>query len=98
MPTLGACVLAAPGAGLAYLGLLSLINRDAGERSITAMLALTMLTGLAASVGLFALMLVHGNQHFTLELDQSVAVADFQFSVKFVFDMLSVPFVILCYV
>lgn len=94
---LGGAVICAPFVLLFFLGLLSLAERPAGESAIRMILALTTLTGAGAALGMLGLMLGHGHLHHTIELQQWISITDFHFSIKFVFDMLSVPFVILTY-
>jgi NAD(P)H-quinone oxidoreductase subunit 5 len=53
--------------------------------------------GLLAALGILALMLLHGTRHEPIDVGHWVAILDYHFSVKLVFDRLSVPFVILSF-
>jgi NAD(P)H-quinone oxidoreductase subunit 5 len=56
-----------------------------------------MVAGLLAAVGVLALMLLNGTRHEALELGEWVVIPHYHFSVKLVFDRLSVPFAILSF-
>src|SRR5262249_13716776 len=55
-------------------------------------------TGLVASVCVLALMLLHGTRHEAIELGEWVVVPHYHFSVKLIYDRLSVPMAILSFV
>jgi NAD(P)H-quinone oxidoreductase subunit 5 len=97
MITLGLTVLAAPLALVAGLGLSSLVDRPLPERIITRLVQWTMMLGLLGAAGVLVLMLVLGTRHVPITLGNWVEIGHFHFSLKFVFDRLSVPFVILTY-
>jgi len=102
---LGLIVLAAPVVLVATIGLPSLAGRPLQERGINRLVFLTMAAGLIASLGVLALMLLLGTRHVPIELgdlvsigggqDHPAAGGHFRFSLKFVFDRLSVPVVAL---
>jgi NAD(P)H-quinone oxidoreductase subunit 5 len=82
---------------MGVLGLSSLLDRPFPERSITRFVQTAIVTGLVAAIGVLILMLVQGTRHVPIELGNWVVIDHFHFSVKFVFDRLSVPFVILTF-
>jgi NADH-quinone oxidoreductase subunit L len=94
---LGYVVLIAPVALLALLALPSLALRPLPERVVDSIVKITMIVGLAAAGGVLALMLLGDNRHAVVNLGNWVHLHDFHFSLKFVFDRLSVPFVILTF-
>src|SRR5262249_34423098 len=95
---LGLVAVAAPVLLLCLLGLSSLINRPLREATIGKTCEAAILTGLLASIAVLALMLLHGTRHEAIEIGEWVAIPHYHFSVKLVFDRLSVPFVILSFV
>ncbi|HUG91609.1 MAG TPA: proton-conducting transporter membrane subunit [Planctomycetaceae bacterium] len=97
---LGACVVAAPAVLLAVLGLAALGGRRLTESAVNRLTQAAVILGLAAALGVLALMLHLDTRHVTLELGEWVSLPQehFHFTVKFVFDRLSVPFVVLSYV
>lgn len=107
LTVLGLVVLAAPVVLVAAIALPSLIARPLQERSINRLVFLTITVGLVAAIGVLALMLLLGTRHVPIELGDWVSTADdpgnlaagghFHFSLKFVFDRLSVPFVVLTF-
>ena len=94
----GLTVVGAPFLLLCSLGLPSLLGRPLGERAITRSIQLAVISGLAAALCILAGMLATGVRHVSISLGSWVAIPDFHFSVKFVFDRLSVPLVILSFV
>lgn len=101
---LGIVVLAAPAVLVAVLGVTSLLGRTLSEDAIARILQTGMLAGLVAAVGVFALMLVRDVRHVTVTLGDWVVLGDgpggqpvFHYSVKFVFDRLSVPLAVLSF-
>ena len=94
---LGSGVLIAPVLLVALLALPSLVGRPLPERAINSIVQITMVFGLIASGGVLALMLLGNNHHAVVNLGNWVHLHDFHFSLKFVFDRLSVPFVILTF-
>jgi NADH-quinone oxidoreductase subunit L len=95
---LGLLALAAPALLAAVLGVSSLLDRPLGEAATGRACQAAIVTGLLASVAVLALMLIGGTRHEAIELGQWVAVGPYHFSVKLVFDRLSVPFTILSFV
>jgi NAD(P)H-quinone oxidoreductase subunit 5 len=95
---LGTVVVAAPALLLACLGLPSLLNCKLRERTITRACQAAIFVGLLAAVTILGLMLVTDRRHVPVRLGDWVAAPHYHFSVKFVFDRLTVPFVILSFV
>jgi NADH-quinone oxidoreductase subunit L len=91
-------VLGAPLLLLGILGLSSLIDRPLSERLTSKLVAAAVFTGLGSSLGIITLMAIRGEPHMSLEYGQWISVRGFHFSVKFLFDWLSMPFVILAFV
>jgi NAD(P)H-quinone oxidoreductase subunit 5 len=94
---LGLMVLLAPAVLLAALGGGSLVERRLPERATGRLLRLTTAAGLLASLGVLAAMLLDGTRQVTVLSAEWIAVPHYQFSVRFVFDRLSVPLVILTF-
>lgn len=92
-------VLACPFALLALIGLTLLADRPLSERWTARVIQTAVVGGLLASVGVLVLMLATGMRHVSVELGDWVVIPEhqFHFTLKFVFDRLSVPFVILSY-
>ncbi len=96
---------------LAALGLPTLVGRPLAERTTSRLVQLAMLIGLAASIGVLALMLIEGTRHVSVSFGNLVEIPaaavdaghqtpeeqHFHFALKFVFDRLSVPLVILTF-
>lgn len=96
---LGLCVVASPAALVAGLGLTSLIGRSLSEELIQRLTYASTVIGLAAAVAILGIMLAVDTRHVPIELGNWVVIPQqqFQFHLKFVFDRLSVPFVILSF-
>jgi NAD(P)H-quinone oxidoreductase subunit 5 len=96
---LGATVLIAPAMLLVILGVSTLLDRRLSERTVSRLTQAAVVVGLLAAIGVLALMLSTGDRLKTLPLGEWLALPalDFHFTFKFVFDRLSVPFVILSF-
>lgn len=97
---LGLCVVASPTVLLGVLGLSALVQRPLGERAIARCTQAAVITGLLAATAILALMLLSGKRYVPIDLGHWVVISeqDFHFRLRFVFDRLSVPFVMLSYV
>ncbi len=95
---LGIIVVAAPALLVSFLGAPCLFSRQYAERTISKAIQATILFGLLSSLVILAVMLATGVRHVSIELGAWVVLGDFHFTIKFVLDRLSVPFVILTYV
>lgn len=96
---LGMTVLVSPSALVAILGLPPLVGRPLTEKTINRYAFAATVIGLLASLLLLVMMCVVGTRHVPLELGNWVVIPQqhFHFHLKFVFDRLSVPFVILSF-
>jgi NADH-quinone oxidoreductase subunit L len=90
-------ILSAPALLLALLGITSLVERPLGERATGRVCVVVNLTGFAASATLLVVMLASGVRHITLDLGNWVAISQYHFSIKLLFDRLTIPFVILTF-
>jgi NAD(P)H-quinone oxidoreductase subunit 5 len=113
MRVLALVVIVAPAALLCALGLPSLVDRPLSEARIARFARWSVTIALLAAVGVFVGMLITGDRHFPLDLGKWVSVGNpdaggtgttpghaphYSFTIKFVFDRLSVPFLILALV
>ena len=96
---LGICVVASPAGLVTALGLTSLFDRPLPEKSIERLTYGSTVVGLLAAVAVLGIMLATDTRHVPIELGNWVVIPQqqFQFHLKFVFDRLSVPFVILSF-
>lgn len=97
---LGILVLAMPTLLLAVLGLSSLLFRPLSEDAMARWTATCVSCGLVAVLSILVLMLISGARYVPVELGDWVSVPQehFHFHLKFAFDRLSVPFVVLTFV
>lgn len=97
---LGLLVVVSPAVLLAVLGGTSLLNCKVGERASARLTEASVVLGLIAALAILAIMLATGRRHVPIELGNWVAIPEqhFHFHLKFVFDRLSVPFLILSFV
>lgn len=98
--SLGVCVVASPALLFAMVGLSALLGRPLGERALANLTETSVLVGLSAALTILVLMLVFNVRHVPIELGNWVVIPQqhFHFHLKFVFDRLSVPFLILSYI
>src|SRR5262249_7602223 len=94
----GLLVLASPLLLLAVLGVSALMGRSLGEETVGRACYAAILIGLLAAVAVLALMLLRGTRHETIEVGDWVVIPNYHFSVKLIFDRLSVPLAILTFV
>lgn len=94
---LGLIVVIAPAFLVLLLGLPTLVGRPLNERTIGRCVQTCVVTGLLASLALLGMMLTVGTRHVPLVLGTWVEIHEFHFSIKFLFDRLSIPFVILSF-
>lgn len=91
--------IASPLVLLCLLGVASLIDHPISEQATARACQLTTLTGLVASILVLVLMLLFGERHETLSLGEWIVIPGiYHFSVKIIFDRLSVPLAILSFV
>jgi NAD(P)H-quinone oxidoreductase subunit 5 len=98
MEFLGYIVVAAPLMLVLLLGASTLVSWKLSERTITESIQVAIISGLTAAVTVLVLMLSVGTRHVAVEMGDWVVIPDYEFSIKFLFDRLSVPFAILTYV
>src|SRR5262245_25693556 len=95
----GSVVVSAPAGLAALLGVASLIDRRLTERASAWAVYLTTLLALGATACIFVLMLAWDTRHVVVGLGDWASLGThgphYHFSVKFVFDRLSVPLVAL---
>ncbi len=81
------------------LGISSLLDRKLAEETTAKLVHVTIVSGLLASIAILASMLILGTRHVPIFVGNWVVIPNlYHFSVKFVFDRLSVPFAILSFV
>src|SRR5262245_15572666 len=96
---LGVVVVASPLVMVCVLGLSSLMDRKLTEDGTMRLGQATVLVGLSASIAILTIMLIVGTRHIAIELGDWIVIPHhYHFSVKFIFDRLSVPFAILTFV
>jgi NAD(P)H-quinone oxidoreductase subunit 5 len=93
----GMMAVTAPVLLLAGLGLPALVGWKLRERTVTQACQAAIVAGLFAAMTILVLMLATDRRHVPVRLGEWVAVPHYHFSVKFVFDRLTVPFVILSF-
>ncbi len=97
MTVLGLTVVAAPAILVAALAISALSGHRLGERSTARLTQILVIAAVTAAIGLLALMLATGSVHFSLQFGHWVSLPNehIHFTIKFLFDRLSIPFVIL---
>lgn len=97
---LGFIVVVSPCVLFAVLGLTSLVDRPLSERLMARLTEASVVTGLVASIAILVMMLVLDTRHVPIVVGDWVQLDEqhFHLNLKFVFDRLSVPFVILSFV
>lgn len=97
---LGVIAVGSPAALLAALAIPPLVGRTLAEVTVSRMTRTAVYAGLLATLAVLGFMLATDTRHVPIELGQWVNLESehFHFTLKFVFDRLSVPFVIMTYV
>jgi NADH-quinone oxidoreductase subunit L len=96
---LGLVVVLAPALLFAILGVSCLLlNRGISERVVTRSVQTSIIVGLLAASIILVLMLTTSKHHVPIPLGTWVVIPNYHFVLKFEFDRLSVPFVILTFV
>ncbi len=93
----GVAIVVAPALLMAVLGIASLIGHPLSERAIGRTTQSAILIGLFSALACLGVLLSQGMSQYSIELGQWVAIQDYHFSVVFILDMLSLPFVILSF-
>ncbi|WP_435006701.1 proton-conducting transporter membrane subunit [Tundrisphaera lichenicola] len=95
---LGIFVVVCPTILTAYLGLSSLMGRTLQESRTTRSILLANVSGLVGCLVILTVMLATGIRHITIDMGNWVVIShQYHFSVKFVFDRLSIPMAILSF-
>ncbi len=94
---LGTAVVASPLILLAILGVSTLVDRKLSELSISRLTQASVLFSLLPTLAILGLMLATGRRNVPIELGNWVSIPEqgFHFHLKFAFDRLSMPFLIL---
>jgi NADH-quinone oxidoreductase subunit L len=98
MTCLGFTAVAVPFLLFLLLGITSLLDWKLPERTISKSIEIAIVAGLLASIAVLTIMLLGGSRHVVIEIGEWIHMPHFHFSVKFVFDRLSVPFAILSFI
>jgi NAD(P)H-quinone oxidoreductase subunit 5 len=104
MQVLGVVVVAAPTLLVVFLGVSTLLRLKLSETTITRATQVGVVSGLLPAIAVLALMLTLGTRHVPIEMGDWVHIGEpgqanySHFSVKLVFDRLSVPLAILSFV
>src|SRR4029077_11123215 len=99
MMYLGLIVVGCPLLLTVILGISSLVDWKLAEETTANLVYVAISTGLLAAVAVLVSMLAQGTRHVAIDLGDWVVIPHhYHFSVKFVFDRLSVPFAILSFV
>ncbi len=96
---LGVIVVGSPLLLTLGLGISSIIDRKVTEETTARLVYAAIVSGLLAAMAVLAAMLIGGKRHVAIDLGHWVEIPHlYHFSIKFVFDRLSVPFAILSFV
>jgi NAD(P)H-quinone oxidoreductase subunit 5 len=96
---LGVIVVVSPLVLTIILGVSSLIDWQLRERTTSNLVFVTIVSGLVAATSVLVLMLTTGTRHVAIVVGDWVAIPHlYHFSIKFIFDRLSVPLAILSFV
>lgn len=97
-------IVAAPVLMMAFLGIGSVLRKQPLSETLIARVVQTgIVTGLIAAVAMLAFMLTTGTRHVPFDFGNWVHIhseqgSSYHFSIKFLFDRLSIPFVIMTFV
>ncbi len=101
---LGMVVIVSPVLLLGVIGLPPLVGIRLSEESIANSIYWAVMVGLVAALGVLVLMLASGDRNVSIEIGNWISLPEqhfeeqhFHFHLKFIFDRLSVPFVILTF-
>ena len=95
----GSATIASPLILLTAIGIPCLCGLSLSERSIIRSIYWSVVAGLVASVVILVTMLISGDRHVPIEFGNWINIPEqyFHFHLKFVFDRLSIPFVLLTF-
>ncbi len=95
----GIVVVGSPALLTTVLGVSSLLGRPLDEERSSRLVETAIVSGLLTAIAVLVSMLILGTRHLAVDLGDWVSVSNtYHFSIKFVFDRLSVPFAILSFV
>src|SRR5437588_9536013 len=92
---LGLLTIASPIVLTCILGLCTLLRWRLSEPATGKVCLSAIVVGLVAAVTVLVLMLLHGTRHEAVGVAEWVVIPGYDFSIKLIFDRLSVPFAIL---
>ena len=92
---LGNIAVIAPAVLIALLGVPALLGISLSEKRINRFVEATLSLAFASAVGLLVMMWSHGVDHYNVNWGNWVSIPHYHFTIKFVLDWLSVPFLIL---
>jgi len=95
---LGIVVVASPLLLTLALGFSSIMGWKLSEDRTANLIYLAIMSGLIASIIVLVSMLISGDRHVAIRIGDWVGIPHYHFSIKFVFDRLSVPLAILSFV
>jgi NADH-quinone oxidoreductase subunit L len=95
---LGVVVVASPLLLTVVLGATSLLGVKLTGRRTMGLISVAIVSGLVASIAVLGSMLISGLRDIPIDVGNWVLLPHFHFSIKFVFDRLSVPLAILSFV
>ncbi len=100
LTTAGIIVVASPALLLAFIGLSFLFGFRLSEKAVARVTEFSVVLGLLSAVFILVTMLITDRRLIPIDLGEWVAIEDehFHFTMKFIFDRLSVPFVMLTFV
>jgi NAD(P)H-quinone oxidoreductase subunit 5 len=100
MQALGICAVVSPALLLAVLGLPSLLGRPLSEQAVVRTIYVVMVVGFLSALAMLGVMLATDHTLVEIQIGNwvSIEAEHFHFHVTFIFDRLSVPFVILTFV
>jgi NAD(P)H-quinone oxidoreductase subunit 5 len=95
--SLGVATIVAPMLPMTVLGVAALLGYRLRERPTGRLCQAATIAGLLTSASVLVLMLIFGTRRESIELGDWVVIPNYHFSVKLIFDRLSVPFVMLTF-
>jgi NADH-quinone oxidoreductase subunit L len=95
---LGLLTLGAPIGLLLFFGFAALFGKTLSEAAISKALRVTLVTGLLASIGVGVMILAARELQLVLEVGDWVITSHYHFKIEFVFDVLSLSYVLLTYI
>ncbi len=91
-------VVLSPFALAVVLGVSALLEISPSERRTARLIFVAIVSGLIAAVAVLVIMLAQGTRIISMDLGNWVVIPGYHFSIKFLFDRLSIPFAILSFI